>query len=316
MAVVPAALPGVRTLSAAARAVLSPSGAAGVAVEAAWATAHLAVYPWGLVGSTRTAMANRYRLEGLRPVQRGLLIRDVEAAGTPILLVHGMVDNRSVFTLLRRDLLRRGFGQVTTVNYSLLTNDVRAAARQLSAQVEAIVAETGYERIHVVGHSLGGLVARYYVQRLGGHERVHTLVTLGSPHQGTLMAHLLPTTLCRQLRPDSDLLRELAEPAPECTTRVVSYWSDLDHVVPQRNGRVVHPDLAVRNVLVRGVGHMSLPIHGRIAHEITTALSELDRDGHTLTEGVTPLGAERPRGRHRPSRGRRPAQRPGRRTTA
>ncbi|MFZ5869329.1 MAG: esterase/lipase family protein [Actinomycetota bacterium] len=301
----------------AARAVLSPAGALGVAVEAAWAAAHLAVYPWGLAGRTSAAVAHRYRLEELAPHQRGLLIRDVEAAGTPILLVHGMADNRSVFTLLRRDLLRRGFGRVHTMNYSLLTNDVRDAARLLSAQVEEIVANSGYERIHVVGHSLGGVIARYYVQRLGGHERVHTLVTLGSPHGGTRVAHLLPTTLCRQLRAGSDLMRELAEPAPGCDTRFLCYWSDLDHlVVPQRNGRITHPELAVRNVLVRGVGHMSLPIHGRIAHEITTALSQLDPEGHTLTPGVTPLGAAQRASRRVRAPRRRAGGRPARRSTA
>ena len=51
------------------------------------------------------------------------------------------------------------------------------------------------------------------MQRLGGDERVHTLVTLGSPHEGTLTAHLLPVQLCRQLRPGSDLYDELASPA-------------------------------------------------------------------------------------------------------
>ena len=49
----------------------------------------------------------------LRPVHRGLIVGDVEAAGTPILLVHGVVDNRSVFTVLRRGLRRRGFGRVS-----------------------------------------------------------------------------------------------------------------------------------------------------------------------------------------------------------
>jgi triacylglycerol lipase len=298
-----------RAGAAAAWALLRPAGVAGVAVEAVWCTAHLAVYPWGLLSEGRAA-GHRYRLEDLAPVQRGLVIRDVEAAGTPILLVHGMVDNRSVFTLLRRRLLRRGFGRVHSLNYSLLTNDVRAAARLLSARVEELVAETGYERIHVVGHSLGGLIARYYVQRLGGHERVHTLVTLGTPHGGTRIARLLPATLCRQLSPGSSLLAELDEPAPQCDTRFISYWSDLDHMVtPQRNGRIVHPDLSVRNVLVRGVGHMSLPIQGRLVHEISTALSQLDQQGHTLTRGVTTLDAGgSPRGT--PSRPRR-AARPG-----
>ena len=50
------------------------------------------------------------------------------------------------------------------------------------------MANSGYERIHVIGHRLGGLIARYFVQRLGGDAQVHTLVTLGTPHQGTQLA--------------------------------------------------------------------------------------------------------------------------------
>lgn len=274
----------------AARSALSPAGLAGMAVEAAWCTAHLAVYPLGVLGERRSA-PEPYGLEGLAPVQRGLLIGDVEAAGTPILLVHGMVDNRSVFTLLRRGLRRRGFGRVLSTNYSPVTNDVRSAAEALAAQVEALVVETGYERIHVVGHSLGGLIARYYVQRLGGDERVHTLVTMGTPHGGTLPAYLWPAALCRQLRPGSDLYDELERPAPSCRTRFIAYWSDLDQmIVPKRNARLDHPDLAARNLLVRSSGHMSLPIQPRLAREISDALSQLHADGSMMTPGITPLG--------------------------
>ncbi len=269
--------------------VCTPAALTGVAVETAWCAAHLAVYPWGLVSERRRAQ-HSYRLDCMTPAQRALLIGDVEAAGTPILLVHGMVDNRSVFTLLRRGLRRRGFGQVLTINYSPMTNDVRWAAEQLAAEVEELVADTGYERIHVVGHSLGGLIARYYVQRLGGHERVHTLVTMGSPHLGTRTAYLYPAELGRQLRPGSPLMQDLAQPAPDCRTRFICYWSDLDQmIVPKRNARIVHPDLQVRNLLVRGVGHMSLPIQGRLVHEISAALSQLDTEGNTLTAGVTAL---------------------------
>jgi Palmitoyl protein thioesterase len=272
-----------------ARAVCSPVTITGVAVESAWCAAHLAVYPWGLI-SERRREQHEYGMERLSPTQRGLLIGDVEAAGTPILLVHGMVDNRSVFTLLRRGLRRRGFGRVMTTNYSPLTNDVRSAAAQLAGQVEELVADTGYERIHVVGHSLGGLIARYYVQRLGGHERVHTLVTMGSPHLGTRMAYLYPAELGRQLRPGSSLMAELAEPAPECTTRFICYWSNLDQlIVPKGNAQLTHPDLQARNHLIAGVGHMSLPIQGRLVHEITAALSQLDTEGNTVTAGVTAL---------------------------
>ncbi|HVB27208.1 MAG TPA: alpha/beta fold hydrolase [Mycobacteriales bacterium] len=301
------------------RTVCSTDGLRGSAVEFAWISAHVATYPLGLLAERGRQRVDRFTLDGLPPVQRGLVIGDVEAAGTPILLVHGMVDNRSVFTLLRRGLRRRGFGRVTTMNYPVLTSDVRTAARHLGVQVERICEESGYERVHVVGHSLGGLIARYYVQRLAGDARVHTLVTLGSPHSGTNAARLLPQRITRQLRPGSDLIGELAEPAAGCRTRFVAFWTDLDAlIVPKRSARVDHPDLTARNVLVRAVGHMSLPINRTVVHEICTTLAHLDSDGHTLAAGVTPIGATPPSVAHPPTPARLPRlpRRPARRGRA
>ncbi|MEJ2578945.1 MAG: hypothetical protein P8Z68_07580 [Kineosporiaceae bacterium] len=129
------ALAGAARLSAlagAARALLTPRGLAAAAVETLWGSAHLAIYPWGLVREQHEPR-ERYHLGGLAPAQRGLVIGDVEAAGTPILLVHGMVDNRMIFTVLRRGLHRRGFGRVFALSYSPTTNDIRGAARDLSA---------------------------------------------------------------------------------------------------------------------------------------------------------------------------------------
>ncbi|MGE3810376.1 MAG: esterase/lipase family protein [Candidatus Nanopelagicales bacterium] len=273
-------------------ALLSPSGVRGTAVEVTWWMAHLAMWPFAHRERRTDDVLNRTRVHDQPPVHRALLVGDVEAAGTPIILVHGIVDNRSVFTMLRRGLRRRGFGRVVTVNYSSINGDVRMLADRLGELVEEVCEETGFERVHVVGHSLGGLVARYYVQRLGGDERVHTLVTLGSPHSGTLPAYVLPHPLVRQLRPGSDVVRELDEPAPGCRTRFVAVWSDLDQmIVPQRSGRVVHPDLQARNVFVRGVGHMSLPVDGRVVHEICATLAHLDHEGHTLAAGATSIAS-------------------------
>jgi triacylglycerol lipase len=284
------------TVSRGVRTVCSPSGLRGAGQELAWVAAHTALYPLGMFSEKARAVtresAERFTLDDLPPVQRGLLLGDVVAAGTPILLVHGLVDNRSIFTLLRRALQRRGFGRILSLNYSPFTQDVRAAAARLARLVERTCEETGYERVHVVGHSLGGVVARYYVQAMGGDSRVHTLVTLGSPHSGTHAARLLPQRLVRQLRPGSELMAELAAPAPGCRTRFVAFWSDLDQlIVPKRSARIDHPDLSARNVLLRGVGHMSLPISGRVVHEIAMLLAHLDEDGSTLQAGVTPIGA-------------------------
>jgi pimeloyl-ACP methyl ester carboxylesterase len=248
----------------------------GVAVEVARVTAHVSRYPLGFVKERVRPADDRYSLAGLPPLRRGLLIGDVTAADTPILLVHGLIDNRSIFTKLRRSLRRRGFGHVYAINLPLLT-DVQDAAARLADDVEDLCVRTGRDTVHVVAHSLGGLVARYYVQKLGGDARVHTLVTLGTPHGGTNAARLVPHTLVRQMRPGSSVLAALAAPAPGCRTRFVVFSSDLDElIVPTECGRLDHPDLTVRNLRLHGVGHHSMPFDSRVVHEIATVLARLD----------------------------------------
>lgn len=196
------------------------------------------------------------------------------AVAPPVVLLHGFIDNRSVFVVLRRALTRRGHRHLESLNYSPLTRDIRTAAELLGRHVEEICARTGHSRVDVVGHSLGGLIARYYVQRLGSDRRVRTLVTLGTPHGGTAAvpgAGIHP--IVRQMRGGSSVIEELRGPAPGCRTRFVSFWSELDQVmVPVRTACVDHPDLDAVNVRVTGIGHLALPVHPTVAAAIREAL--------------------------------------------
>ena len=312
-----AAATGVNTTRAA-LSLLTLRNLAGVLAESFWVGSRVALYPLGAFGTRSSHGRTGHQIQDLSPTQRSLVVSNVEAAGTPILLLHGFFDNRSIFTLLRRGLARRGFGRIETMNYSILTGDVRVAAAQLANEVERIVRETGYERIHIVGHSLGGLIARYYVTRLGGDENVHTLVTLGTPHQGTYTAYLWPSSLTRQLRPGSALLSELEQPIPSCKTRFVAYWSDLDEIVlPPRHAAMDHSDLNVHNIELSGVGHLSLPNVGLVVRGIAMALAHLDESGATVASGVTPIktaAATRKPGTARTPKGRAGAARPHSRT--
>jgi hypothetical protein len=196
-----------------------------------------------------------------------------------VILLHGLISNRSVFTVLRRSLHRHGWEHVHALNYSPLTVDVRSAAALLGSHVEQARRLHGGERVVLVGHSLGGLIARYYVQRLGGDRHVRTVVTLGTPHSGTLAARLPnPLPITRQLRPDSDVIRELAEPAPGCRSRFATFWGDMDQLVlPVRHARLDHPDLAAENILVPGAGHLALPVHGAVLSGIRRVLEQQPR---------------------------------------
>ena len=121
------------TTGTAKKSLLNPLGLRGVAVEAAFLATHVAMYPFGLVEDKYRHAEQRHNLDGLPPVQRGLIIGDVEAAGTPIILIHGIIDNHTVFAFLRRALNRRGFGRVITLNYSPLSDDIPRVARRLKS---------------------------------------------------------------------------------------------------------------------------------------------------------------------------------------
>lgn len=238
------------------------------ALDLAVLTGHLLLYPAGIAQERRAAPlppeTPRLPTEG--------------RSHPPVVLLHGFVDNRSVFVLLRRSLARHGWPHLVSLNYSPLTFDIRTAAELLARQIEEICARTGHRQVDVVGHSLGGLIARYYAQRLGGDSRIRTLVTLGTPHEGTTVLPLANAhPVVRQMRPGSPLIEELRLPAPGCRTRFVSFWSDLDQLmVPAETARIEHPDLLTRNVRVSGVGHLALPVHPAVAAGIRHALeSEL-----------------------------------------
>jgi alpha-beta hydrolase superfamily lysophospholipase len=241
--------------------------------------AHVLMYPLG----TRTPALRpdpRHRPGEQPATARALFAADPLAARIPVVLVHGLIDNRSVFSVMQRSLRRRGFAHVFPWNYSPLLTDVARGAADLGAHIERVCEQTGHDSVHVVGHSLGGLIARYHVQRQRGDARVESLVTIGTPHRGSVLAHVVPTPLIRQLRPGSAVLRALAEPARGCRTRITAIYSDLDQVVlPTSSGRCEHPDLATRNVLVRGVGHMSLPRHRTVVDEVAATLA-----GHRAAE--------------------------------
>ena len=251
---------------------LFPSRLAGLSIALLKATAlelailagHLLLYPSGIIQERHSAPLPP-------PPDTATLPAEDKP---PVILLHGFIDNRSVFVLLRRNLAQHGRQHIESLNYSPLTCDIRTAAELLGRHIEEICERTGQRQVDIVGHSLGGLIARYYVQRLGGDHHVRTLVTLGTPHSGTRVAPLANAhPIVRQMRPGSELIEELREPATGCRTHFVSFWSDLDPLMdPLATACVDHPDLLAQNIRVSGIGHLALPVHPAVAAGIRQAL--------------------------------------------
>ncbi|WP_189298313.1 esterase/lipase family protein [Streptomyces cinerochromogenes] len=248
------------------------------ALEAAILAGHLLLYPTGLIQERRCDGGSDRDGAARLPVR----------PAPPVVLLHGFIDNRSVFVLLRRTLAQHGRHRVESLNYSPLTCDIRTAAELLGRHIEEICERTGCARVDIVGHSLGGLIARYYAQCLGGDLRVRTLVTLGTPHSGTRVAPLADAhPIVRQMRPGSAVIEELSRPAPGCRTRFVSFWSDLDSLMdPLETACLDHPDLDACNVRVTGIGHLALPVHPAVAAGIREAL-DVPQPGDRSAGGLT-----------------------------
>jgi pimeloyl-ACP methyl ester carboxylesterase len=98
----------------------------------------------------------------------------------PVVLVHGIFGDPTNFAGLRRHLARRGIRRFSSFAY-LPRLDYQRLAGRFDAHVRAVCEKAGAEQVDVVAHSLGGLVARYFMQT-GGAARVRRLVTLGTPY--------------------------------------------------------------------------------------------------------------------------------------
>jgi triacylglycerol lipase len=163
----------------------------------------------------------------------------MEQQSRAVVLVHGIWDTSRVFVAMARWLEGRGF-RVLAVN--LTPSDGAVGLDELARQLGAFVEQqfTPGEVFDLVGFSMGGLVSRYYVQRLGGMERVGRLITISTPHRGTYWAYAVGNAGSRQMRPGSEFLAELNQDAAMLErVRFASIWTPLDlMIVPAGSSRL------------------------------------------------------------------------------
>jgi pimeloyl-ACP methyl ester carboxylesterase len=200
----------------------------------------------------------------------------------PVVLVHGYGGNRTGLSVLARRLRAAGISDLHAFEYNPFAGDLHALANRLGGHLDDLRDQLGVERIQVVGHSLGGLLARYAVQVLGV-SGVATCATVSSPHGGVELVRFLPPVLTPapftagvQLRADSAFMTLLRSSARPLATRFVSCYSDLDVIVPARRAEIVEPELDATNVLVPGHGHHSLLLSAELGSVLTDHLRRSD----------------------------------------
>lgn len=192
----------------------------------------------------------------------------MRAVGNPLLLLHGIHDTVKLFN--RLCVYLREHPGVHCLD--LVANNGDAGLETLAAQVASYITNRvpDSEKLDIVGFSMGGLVARYYVQRLDGLSRVQRLITISTPHHGTRMAYLGRNLGARQMRPASDFLKDLNRDAAVLNQiQFTSIWTPLDLMVIPASSSVM-PE--ARSISIRVLAHPLMLRDQRVLRMVEQAL--------------------------------------------
>lgn len=149
----------------------------------------------------------------------------------PVLLIHGIDDTAAVFWKMKPYLEKQGW---VVDGLDLAPNNGSVGLDQLAQQVADYVEKSFApdQPLDLVGFSMGGIISRYYVQRLNGLERVQRFITIASPHQGTWAAYFRNNSGCLQMRPGSFFLSSLNEDKAQLEQlNFTSIWTPFDMMI-------------------------------------------------------------------------------------
>ncbi len=187
------------------------------------------------------------------------------------ILVPGFLDGKNYLVPL---VVALGFLGVEAEVISPQPSDGTVPIEDLAAQLAAAIEERFPEgqMLNLVGFSMGGLIARSYIQQLGGLARIRRLVTLATPHHGTYTAYCFNRPACLQMRPGSAWLAELNRDLSALTAiDFTSIWTPLDLTIIPANSSVMPVG---KMISVISPLHAALPFDPRIVQTIAQTLRE------------------------------------------
>jgi triacylglycerol lipase len=273
-----------------------PRGLRGAAVTALrtseWVARYLADAPQRWLGKRsgvgQDITGGTDGLQYLRGLARGNRVRrqasftKANTDSPPVLLIHGFLGTRGSMYLLERRLVEDGFVVVSFNIGTLNVRDIRRSAFLIHRKIERVLAQTPWQKIDIVGHSMGGLIGLYYAKKLGGHTRVRKLVMMGTPIHGTWVALAgiatlgLWSTSSWQLLPRSRFLDELQQGPMPPGVELHSLSAARDWVVPLRRTRV-----SGAQTTTVPLGHSSLVV----AEDVYRRLAAILRPGNLRPDG-------------------------------
>lgn len=188
----------------------------------------------------------------------------------PLLLVHGYMDTKHApwWDRLEQRFAAAGYGdRVRALHQGSVPFSTVGSPEGYAEGIAAAVREMADEfegRVDVLAHSMGGLSARWSVERLDADLPVDDLVTLGTPHQGTSLAYFgAGTAGGRAMIPGSDFLSALNDDGLAESVSYTAVWSDADGMIVPASNATLDPAwftslVGARNVRLDDASHMGL----------------------------------------------------------
>ena len=169
-----------------------------------------------------------------------------------VLLIHGYCCNRAVWRSWLGDGELGERWNIATVNLEPAIASIDSYAAQLDAAIARLLRASGARQVSLVCHSMGGLVARAYL-RSHAHSHVRRVVTLGTPHHGTVFAHCARSDNALQMRRSCDFVTQLAQ--REEPTEFICFASQHDNLIVPRESQVL---TCAEAVWFERVGHLEM----------------------------------------------------------
>lgn len=187
---------------------------------------------------------------------------------TPVLLLYGFFSSRRAVTVLERQISARGHPVLTFNLGGLLntffTRDIIETAHFIDYKLRRQFERHGFDKVNIVSHSKGGLVALWWLLKLGGARHCNKVITMGTPFRGTWLTYLALVTPLGflwkdvwQMRPGSMFLKALHEaPIPE-DLEIFCLHSRRDGVAYGENGifSPEDPGARVHPINMDHIGH-------------------------------------------------------------
>ncbi len=186
-----------------------------------------------------------------------------------VVFIHGFVCNRGLWNPWMRELRARKTPFIA-VNLEPLFGSIDHYPRIIEVAVARLEAATG-QAVTLVGHSMGGLAIRAWLRQFNADARVHRVITIGSPHQGTWLARYGHTVNGLEMRLRSPWLSDLAaaEPATRAT-RFTCFYGHCDNIVfPAASGTLP----GAQNLHVPGTAHVQMAFQAEVFNEVWRWLS-------------------------------------------